>query len=53
MKKIIRSAWEEDEHTQEIQSDTIYDEDHRESLIEDGEIDLWELAFMQGWDSAQ
>ena len=52
MKKIIRSAWEEDEWGDES-GETIYDEETRQNMIDDGEIDLWELAFMEGWDSAQ
>lgn len=52
MEKIIRSAWEE-EYTEQSADESIYDEGHRENLIEDGEIDLWELAFMEGWESAQ
>jgi hypothetical protein len=44
MKKIIQSGWEEDEG--------IYSLDSRESLLEDGEIDSWEEAFMAGYDQA-
>lgn len=45
MKKIIRSSWDEEE--------CIYSEDFRASLLEDGEIDSWEEAFMQGYEEAQ
>ena len=46
MKKIIHSAWDTDEE------DGIYSMDSRESLLEDGEIDSWEDAFMAGYDEA-
>ena len=47
MKKMIHSAWEEEE-----KDDGIYSEGFRESLVEDGEIDSWGAAFMSGYDEA-
>ena len=47
MKKIIRSAWDKEEA-----DTTIYSEDFREMLMEDDEIESWEAAFMNGYDSA-
>ena len=44
MKKNKQTIWEEDE--------SIYSMDSRESLLEDGEIDSWEEAFMAGYDQA-
>jgi len=46
MKKFIRSSWEnEDEHD-------VYSSDFREALVDDGEMDSWEAAFMEGYDEA-
>ena len=59
MKKIIRSSWEIEEEYRDdsvgetIVGETIYEEDGRDNLLDEGQIDLWELAFMEGWDAAQ
>jgi len=54
MKKIIRSSWEiEEEYREDTIGETIYEEDGRDNLLDEGQIDLWELAFMEGWDAAQ
>jgi len=54
MKKIIRSNWDIEEWVDISPGDEISDEEGRQELIDNGEIDLRELAFMQGWeDSAQ
>ncbi len=46
MKKIIRSSWKnEDEYD-------VYSSDFRETLVDDGEMDNWEAAFMEGYDEA-
>ena len=47
MKKTIHSSWESEDL-----EDGIYSVDSREGLLEDGEIDAWEEAFMSGYDEA-
>ncbi len=47
MKKIIRSSWEREEEKGEF-----YSKDFRAELVEDGELDSWEEAFMDGYDEA-
>jgi len=46
MKKAIRSSWEREEE------EDIYSGDFRDSLVENGEMDGWEAAFMSGYDEA-
>lgn len=46
MKKSIRSSWEKDDE------EDIYSSDFREALVDDGEMDSWEAAFMSGYDEA-
>jgi len=61
VKKIIRSAWEEDDWSmeeQQIGSETIYDKETRSRMVEEGVIEAWEAAFLDGalddmdWDEA-
>jgi hypothetical protein len=47
MKKFIRSSWENEE-----EGNDIYSSDFRATLVEDGELDSWEEAFMEGHDEA-
>ena len=47
MKKVIRSSWDKEE-----EEEGIYSGDFRATLVEDGEIDSWEEAFMHGYDEA-
>lgn len=55
MKKVIRSAWEDEEWESE---ETIYDRDTRDRMVEEGVIEAWEAAFLDGamdeldWDPA-
>ena len=46
MKKGIRSSWEREDE------EDIYSSDFCNSLVEDGEMDSWEAAFMSGYDEA-
>ena len=46
MKKVIRSAWEKED------DEDFYSSDFREDLVDDGEMDGWEAAFMQGYEEA-
>jgi len=42
----------DEEEAKEEKEETIYDEEGREELVEDGEISPEEAGFMQGYDSA-
>ncbi len=60
MKKIIRSAWDEDWSVMDEMSveETIYDKQTRERMVDEGVIEAWEAAFLDGamddmeWDEA-
>lgn len=55
MKKVIRSAWEDEWNDEEYEA-SIYDKATRDRMVEEGVIEAWEAAFLDGalddWDQA-
>ncbi len=60
MKKVSRVAWDEDEWVEErdVDKETIYNKEARDRMVEEGVIEAWEAAFLDGaldeidWDPA-
>lgn len=55
MKKVVRSAWEEDYYEDDFEA-SVYNQEARERMVEEGVIEAWEAAFLDGaledWDPA-
>ena len=47
MKKVIRSAWEDEWNDEEFEA-SVYDKATRERMVEEGVIEAWEAAFLDG-----
>ena len=50
MKKIHRMAWDEDEWVEErdVDKESIYNKEERDRMVEEGVIEAWEAAFLDG-----